>query len=88
MDDDVPWSVLVEIDIAFHEALALDPDETVAALFKKARRRYGRDARHLEHSRRLVHTALTAPVLLANGDRIAGLWPSDHAGVWARLRLP
>jgi len=21
-------------------------------------------------------------------DRIAGLWPSDHAGVWARLRLP
>jgi endonuclease/exonuclease/phosphatase family metal-dependent hydrolase len=24
----------------------------------------------------------------APGDRIAGLWPSDHAGVWARLRLP
>jgi endonuclease/exonuclease/phosphatase family metal-dependent hydrolase len=22
------------------------------------------------------------------GDRISGLWPSDHAGVWARLRLP
>lgn len=22
------------------------------------------------------------------GDRIDGLWPSDHAGVWARLRLP
>jgi endonuclease/exonuclease/phosphatase family metal-dependent hydrolase len=22
------------------------------------------------------------------GDRLAGLWPSDHAGVWARLRLP
>jgi endonuclease/exonuclease/phosphatase family metal-dependent hydrolase len=22
------------------------------------------------------------------GDRIGGLWPSDHAGVWARLRLP
>ena len=21
-------------------------------------------------------------------DRIGGLWPSDHAGVWARLRLP
>jgi endonuclease/exonuclease/phosphatase family metal-dependent hydrolase len=21
-------------------------------------------------------------------DRIAGVWPSDHAGVWARLRLP
>jgi endonuclease/exonuclease/phosphatase family metal-dependent hydrolase len=21
-------------------------------------------------------------------DRISGLWPSDHAGVWARLRLP
>jgi endonuclease/exonuclease/phosphatase family metal-dependent hydrolase len=21
-------------------------------------------------------------------DRLAGLWPSDHAGVWARLRLP
>jgi endonuclease/exonuclease/phosphatase family metal-dependent hydrolase len=21
-------------------------------------------------------------------DRIRGLWPSDHAGVWARLRLP
>jgi endonuclease/exonuclease/phosphatase family metal-dependent hydrolase len=20
-------------------------------------------------------------------DRINGLWPSDHAGVWARLRL-
>jgi len=24
----------------------------------------------------------------APGDRLAGLWPSDHAGVWARLRLP
>ena len=24
----------------------------------------------------------------APGDRFAGLWPSDHAGVWARLRLP
>jgi exodeoxyribonuclease V beta subunit len=48
-------------------------DATVAALFEKARRRYGRDARHLEHSRRLVHTALTAPVQLPNGDRIAGL---------------
>ncbi|MDX6407518.1 MAG: hypothetical protein QOE13_589 [Gaiellaceae bacterium] len=24
----------------------------------------------------------------APGDRISGLWPSDHAGVWARLRLP
>ncbi len=22
------------------------------------------------------------------GDRLNGLWPSDHAGVWARLRLP
>ena len=22
------------------------------------------------------------------GDRINGLWPSDHAGLWARLRLP
>lgn len=22
------------------------------------------------------------------GDRVGGLWPSDHAGVWARLRLP
>jgi len=22
------------------------------------------------------------------GDRISGLWPSDHAGLWARLRLP
>ncbi len=22
------------------------------------------------------------------GDRIGGLWPSDHAGVWARLKLP
>jgi endonuclease/exonuclease/phosphatase family metal-dependent hydrolase len=22
------------------------------------------------------------------GDRLDGLWPSDHAGVWARLRLP
>jgi endonuclease/exonuclease/phosphatase family metal-dependent hydrolase len=21
-------------------------------------------------------------------DRVGGLWPSDHAGVWARLRLP
>jgi endonuclease/exonuclease/phosphatase family metal-dependent hydrolase len=21
-------------------------------------------------------------------DRLGGLWPSDHAGVWARLRLP
>jgi len=21
-------------------------------------------------------------------DRVSGLWPSDHAGVWARLRLP
>jgi hypothetical protein len=21
-------------------------------------------------------------------DRINGLWPSDHAGVWAGLRLP
>jgi endonuclease/exonuclease/phosphatase family metal-dependent hydrolase len=21
-------------------------------------------------------------------DRIGGLWPSDHAGIWARLRLP
>jgi Endonuclease/Exonuclease/phosphatase family len=21
-------------------------------------------------------------------DRLSGLWPSDHAGVWARLRLP
>jgi exodeoxyribonuclease V beta subunit len=48
-------------------------DATVAALFEKARRRYGREARHLEHSRRLIHTALTAPLLLPNGDRIAGL---------------
>jgi endonuclease/exonuclease/phosphatase family metal-dependent hydrolase len=24
----------------------------------------------------------------SSGDRISGLWPSDHAGVWARLRLP
>ena len=48
-------------------------DATVAAIFEKARRRYGRDARHLDHSRRLVHTALTAPVLLPNGDQIAGL---------------
>jgi endonuclease/exonuclease/phosphatase family metal-dependent hydrolase len=24
----------------------------------------------------------------APADRINGLWPSDHAGVWARLRLP
>ena len=24
----------------------------------------------------------------APGDRLNGLWPSDHAGVWARLRLP
>ena len=24
----------------------------------------------------------------APGDRLDGLWPSDHAGVWARLRLP
>lgn len=24
----------------------------------------------------------------APADRISGLWPSDHAGVWARLRLP
>jgi len=24
----------------------------------------------------------------AAGERINGLWPSDHAGVWARLRLP
>src|SRR4051794_11508154 len=23
----------------------------------------------------------------APGDRLAGLWPSDHAGVWARVRL-
>jgi hypothetical protein len=22
------------------------------------------------------------------GARINGLWPSDHAGLWARLRLP
>jgi endonuclease/exonuclease/phosphatase family metal-dependent hydrolase len=22
------------------------------------------------------------------GDRLDGLWPSDHAGIWARLRLP
>jgi hypothetical protein len=22
------------------------------------------------------------------GDRLNGLWPSDHAGFWARLRLP
>src|SRR5439155_4599901 len=48
-------------------------DAAVAALFEKARRRYGRDTRHLEYSRRLVHTALTAPLLLPNGDRIAGL---------------
>ena len=24
----------------------------------------------------------------APSERISGLWPSDHAGVWARLRLP
>jgi endonuclease/exonuclease/phosphatase family metal-dependent hydrolase len=24
----------------------------------------------------------------APSDRISGLWPSDHAGLWARLRLP
>jgi endonuclease/exonuclease/phosphatase family metal-dependent hydrolase len=24
----------------------------------------------------------------APADRLSGLWPSDHAGVWARLRLP
>jgi endonuclease/exonuclease/phosphatase family metal-dependent hydrolase len=23
-----------------------------------------------------------------SADRLSGLWPSDHAGVWARLRLP
>ena len=23
----------------------------------------------------------------APGDRLGGLWPSDHAGVWARVRL-
>ena len=48
-------------------------DETVAALFEKARRRYGRDPRHLEHSQRMIHAALTATVRLPNGDRIAGL---------------
>jgi endonuclease/exonuclease/phosphatase family metal-dependent hydrolase len=24
----------------------------------------------------------------SSSDRVGGLWPSDHAGVWARLRLP
>jgi hypothetical protein len=48
-------------------------DGTVTALFDAMLKRYGRDRRHLDHSRRLIHTALTAPVLLPNGDRIAGL---------------
>ena len=24
----------------------------------------------------------------SRSERVSGLWPSDHAGVWARLRLP
>jgi endonuclease/exonuclease/phosphatase family metal-dependent hydrolase len=40
----------------------------------------------------LVRNGLTAVAAGIVGeeprDRISGLWPSDHAGVWARLRLP
>lgn len=33
--------------------------------------------------------AVAAGVVGQNpGDRVGGLWPSDHAGFWARLRLP
>jgi endonuclease/exonuclease/phosphatase family metal-dependent hydrolase len=33
--------------------------------------------------------ALGAGIVGQNpSDRVGGLWPSDHAGVWARLRLP
>jgi exodeoxyribonuclease V beta subunit len=48
-------------------------DQEVERVFRMALRRYGRDPRHLEHSQRLVHTALTAPVLLPGGGRIEGL---------------
>jgi exodeoxyribonuclease V beta subunit len=48
-------------------------DKEIAALFERTMRRFGRDRRYLEHSQRLVHTALTAPVRLPNGQRIAGL---------------
>ncbi|MGZ8708492.1 MAG: endonuclease/exonuclease/phosphatase family protein, partial [Gaiellaceae bacterium] len=39
----------------------------------------------LRHGFRAVAAGIVGE---APGDRIAGLWPSDHAGVWARLRLP
>lgn len=48
-------------------------DEKVDRIFRQALRRYGRDTRHLEHSQRLVHTALTAPVHLPDGGRTDGL---------------
>ena len=48
-------------------------DKEIAALFERTMRRFGRDRRYLEHSQRLVHTALTAPVRLPNGQGIAGL---------------
>jgi len=48
-------------------------DKEITALFERAMRRFGRDRRYLEHSQRLIHTALTAPVRLPGGQRIAGL---------------
>lgn len=48
-------------------------DEDVNRIFRQALRLYGRDPRHLEHSQRLVYTALTAPVRLPDGSRIEGL---------------
>ncbi len=48
-------------------------DENVDRIFRQAMRLYGRDPRYLEHSQRLVHTALGASVRLPDGSRIEGL---------------
>lgn len=48
-------------------------DAKIAEIFRRTMQRYGRDPRYVEHSQRLIHTALTAPVLLPNGHSIPGL---------------
>ncbi len=48
-------------------------DAEVARIFDGWRRRFGIESRHLPSARRLVHTALTAPVALEPGVRIEGL---------------
>lgn len=51
-------------------------EPSVAALFERLRRRHDRRPEHLPHARRLIHTALTAPVQL--GDDTLALASADR----------